>query len=353
MQTEFEFRQHLLEVTRGYRLSQVLITCAELGVFEALGSGAASSEELAFRLEVHPLALARLLEAAVALGWVEKQSRSYLMSPVAAACLSFESPFYLGNYLKREGAFYRRWSNLTQAVRTGQRPEENKKDEVVNTNWVQDFEMALYDIARTAAPAVAVALGPILTLPQRTAAEQPVRVLDVGGGHGAYSIALAEKYPDLEAVIFELPAAAEVAQSIRAKSRVADRVTVQAGDFKVNDLGSGFDLVLLFGVLVSETAEGAVALLGKVHQALRADGQVVIRGSYLNSDHNGPIDANLFDLHMLLSNSAGGAHTLNELTEWLAASGFEAPETLNLPAPEQSSLILARKKVSDSPNSGE
>jgi SAM-dependent methyltransferase len=351
MQTEFEFRQHLLEQTRGYRLSQVLITCAELGVFEALGSGAASSEELASCLEVHPLALSRLLDAAVALGWVEKQSRSYLMSPVAAACLSFESPFYLGNYLKREGAFYRRWSNLSQAVRTGQRPEENKKDEVVNTNWVQDFEMALYDIARTAAPAVAVALGP--TLPQKTMAKQPIRVLDVGGGHGAYSIALAEKYPDLEAIIFELPAAATVAQSIRAKSRVADRVTVQAGDFKVNDLGSEFDLVLLFGVLVSETAEGALALLGKVHKALRADGQVVIRGSYLNPDHNGPIDANLFDLHMLLSNSAGGAHTLNELTAWLAASGFEAPKTLNLPAPEQSSLILARKKISDSPNSGE
>jgi len=66
-------------------------------------------------------------------------------------------------------------------------------------------------------------------------------------------------------------------------------------------------------VLVSEPPPDAVALLRKVHAALRPDGQVVIRGFYLNAERSGPMDAALFDLHMLLSTGAGSAHSVAEL----------------------------------------
>ncbi len=198
--------------------------------------------------------------------------------------------------------------------------------------------MALYDIARTTAPATALALGPLLP-----GDKDKVRVLDVGGGHGAYSLALAQLYPGLEAVIFELPAAAEIAREIIAGSEVKNRVTVQTGDFKLDSLGSGFDLALLFGVLVSETQDSAIALLTEVYRALNPGALTVIRGNYLNEDRAGPLDATLFDLHMLLSNNRGGSHTLARVKSWLVKAGFEQPETLNLPAPDQFSLLVARK----------
>ncbi|MDQ2996155.1 MAG: acetylserotonin O-methyltransferase, partial [Chloroflexota bacterium] len=288
----------------------------------------------------HPVALARLLNAAVALGLLEKHDDRYANSPIAAACLAGEGPFYLGNLVKREGAFYRRWSRLTEAVRTGQRPEENIKDED-QSNWVRDFELALYDIARTAAPAIAEALQPLL--PQRSG--RPLRVIDIGGGHGAYSIALARRDSNMEAVVFELPAVTEVAREIVATSGVADRVAVQAGDFKTDDLGTNFDLALLFGILVSEPPADAVALLRKIHAALGPGGLVAIRGFYLAPDRAGPLEATLSDLHMLLSTDAGTAHTVDDVAAWLHEAGFLPPETVALPVPERSNLLVSRKSV--------
>ena len=340
MSAGVEYRRQVMELMRGYRSAQVLISCAELGVFEALRGSAAGAQELGERLGAHPMALSRLLGAAVALGLLEKDAAGYANSPLAATCLAEEGPFYLGHLVKREGAFYRRWSRLTEAVRTGKRPEENLRDEQAG-NWVRDFELALYDIARTAAPAIAEVLDPLL--PRRTG--QPIRVIDVGGGHGAYAVALARRNPAVEAVVFDLPTVIEVAPAIVAAADLADRVAFQAGDFKVDDLGTDFNLALLFGVLVSETAADSVALLRKVHAALVPGGMVAIRGFYLDADRSGPLEATLGDLHMLLSTDAGTAHTTDDVSAWLRAADFGIPEVLTSPPPERSSLLVARKPV--------
>jgi hypothetical protein len=102
-------------------------------------------------------------------------------------------------------------------------------------------------------------------------------------------------------------------------------------------------MALLFGVLVSEPDESAIALLKKVNEALLPGGVVVIRGFYLNAERSGPPDATLFDLHMLLSNSSGGAKTLDEVTGWLEEAGFRSFETVDFPPPERSSLLIAHK----------
>lgn len=343
METPEEHRQYLMDMLRVYRHSQILITCAELGVFSSLGRETLEVEKLAALLGTDPPALARLLNAAVALGLLEKEGTAYRVSPSTIECLvESRSPLYMGNLVKREGAFYRRWSRLTEAVRTGERPPENTADEQ-GVHWVRNFELALYDAARTTAPLVAKALEPFL--PQKAT---PRRVIDVGGGHGAYSIALAEHFAGLEAVVFELPAAAGVARDIIAASPVADRVTTQAGDFRVDDLGQGYDAALLFGVLVSETAASAKALLSKVYEALLPGGWVVIRGNYLNPDRISPLDATLSDLHMLLSTASGTVQTFEQLEGWLKDSGFNPPQKLELPPPERTSLTLAQKPLGSS-----
>lgn len=338
MPTPDDYRHQTLELLRGYRASQVLITCAELGVFVALGDGATGTDDLAARLGLDPAALARLLNAAVALGLLERRGEDYANNPLARTCLADEGPFSVGNLARREGAFFRRWSRLAEAVRTGRRPEENRRDEG-QTNWVRDFELALYDIARLNGPGIAEALGPLLS----GRADRPRRVIDIGGGHGGYSIALARRYADLQAVVFELPAVVPVAREIVASTEVADRVTVRSGDFKAEDLGTGYDLALLFGVLVSETATDAIALLCKTAAALAPGGAAVIRGFYLDAARTGPPEATLFDLQMLLSTGAGAAHRVDDIAGWLAEAGFAPPEVLALPAPEESRLLVARK----------
>ena len=80
-----------------------------------------------------------LLNTAVALGWLEKRDNCFYNAPIAQTCLVRGGPAFIADTLKLESAFYRRWEHLTNAVKTGQRPEENVRDEKPE-DWVRRFE---------------------------------------------------------------------------------------------------------------------------------------------------------------------------------------------------------------------
>ncbi len=323
MTDELTHWQTINQMMRSYRQSHLLITCAQLDVFRQLADGPLPLADLAQRTGAEEAALRRLLDAAVAFDLLTKNDGRYANGPLAETCLAREGPYYLGNLLRREGAFYQRWSYLTEAVRSGQRPEANIRDEE-QTDWVLGFELALFDLARVNGPRIAAAL----TLP----AGQPVRVLDVGGGHGGYSMALARRYPNVEATVFELPAAAEVARQIIAGEGMSERVAVQVGDFQKEELGDGeYNLLLLFGVLVSETPENKLVLLQKSYRALKPDGRGAIRAFGLDGEGAGPPEATLFSLQMLLSNNTGDLSTRGEIDQLLVQAGFTDLQLLDTP----------------------
>lgn len=319
----------------GYRSSQILMTCNHLGIFHQLAGGPRRADEIAKLTGSHPEASRRLLNAAVALGLLTKTGGKYTNGSLAAACLAKDGPFFLGNMARHEQAAYERWTRLSEAIGTGRWPESNRQMEE-RTLWVRNFEMALYDMARTIAPLIAE----VLALPT----ERSLQLLDIGGGPGGYSMALARRYPRLNATVFELPAAAKVAREVIAAEGLTGRVKVQTGDFQREDLGKGYDVVLIFGVLVSETDEGKRALLRKAHAALVPGGLLVIREFLLNPDDPAKSpEAALFSLHMLLANSVGNVVSLAEIKNLVAEAGFERIRRLKLPAWVGSTLCLARK----------
>lgn len=335
-----EHWQTIQSILRGYRAAQVLITCTQLGVFGQLAAGGNSAADLAVAVGVEARALARLLNAAVSLDLLTKQDGLYANAPLAESCLVEGGPYHLGNLVGREWAFYQRWSYLPDAVRSGQRPDANIRDEG-QRNWVLDFELALYDIARAYGPAVAEALALL--------EERPIRILDVGGGHGGYSMALARRYPNAEPTVFELSAAAEVARYIIGNEGMSERVAVQVGDFQKEGLGEGYDLLLLFGVLVSESPEGKLTLLRKAYDALVPGGKIAIRGFWLDDDRAGPAEATFFSLHMLLSTSEGDISTLTQLESLVKEAGFERPSLLPLPSWPDTGLYVAVKPNDSEP----
>lgn len=325
--------QHLQSLLQGYRQAQVLITATQLDIFRTLAEGPLSAEELAQRSGTHAGAMRRLLNAAAALGLLEKDGDRYQNSAMSEACLAREGRFYLGNLVRREAPFYRRWGRLIDGVRSGRMAPASEGDEE-SLAGVRDFELGLLDLARVSAPAIAEALP----VPD----DRPARVLDVGGGHGAYSIALARRYPQLHATVFELPHAAQVAREVIAAEEMTERVSVQTGDFQKEGLGSDYDVILLFGILGGESAEGKVALLRKTYEALAPGGALVIRGFAAGEPARDLQDA-IFSLHLLLFTEAGDSPTLGELYEALESSGYRHPQIISLPEWIGTQLLVARK----------
>src|SRR5205085_11884416 len=93
------------------------------------------------------------------------------------------------------------------------------------------------------------------------------RLLDLGGGTGAMSIALCRRFPALAAIVFERPAIAEEARRLVRESGV-ERIEVREGDFVADSLPGGCDVVLLANVLSMFDAETSRALLGRVFSSL-------------------------------------------------------------------------------------
>ena len=74
------------------------------------------------------------------------------------------------------------------------------------------------------------------------------RILDVGGGSGALSIAIAEAHPHLSCTVFDLDVVCAIATEYFAASPASDRLHSLAGDMFSGPLPTGFD-----GVILSQT----------------------------------------------------------------------------------------------------
>jgi hypothetical protein len=327
-------RRRIAELAAGFRQAQVLFACVELGVFDALAARPSTSADVAAATATDARALELLLNAAAALGLLAKDRGRFRLDQEAASLLTRDSPASMIHSLELQAQFYRRWGSLADAVRTGQRPQENARDETPS-DWIERFVYGIYSTARPIAPLIAASLE----LPR----DRDLRLIDVGGCHGAYSMALADRYPRLSVVVYELPRVVPVARRLIAEAGWSERVSVVEGDFQREGLGAGYDLALVFGVLNGEPPAGRSALIRKVFDALASGGLIVLRDSVLDPDRAGPPEAALFALQMLLATDGGGLDTRDDWARWLADAGFEPPFEIELPPEARGPLVVARK----------
>jgi hypothetical protein len=303
-------------------------------VFEALKEGPAATVAVAQKVGAEPRALGLLLNTAAALGLLHKSKDQFSNKSLVAACLLPGAPGSMVRSIRLQTAFYRRWGRLAEAVRTGMRPEEDRRDEAAG-DWVRNFVFGLYDMARPLAPFIAETLD----LP----GDRPLRVIDVGGCHAAYSLALARCHPLLTAVVFDLPAVVPFAREIIAQEGLAGRVVVQEGNFQCEGLGAGYDVALVFGVLNGEPPEDRSALIRKVYDCLNPGGRIVLRDFVLDDDRAGPPEAAIFALQMLLATESGGLDTRNDWADWLVLAGFTPPQAIAIPDGNGGPLVMAYK----------
>jgi len=170
------------------------------------------------------------------------------------------------------------------------------------------------------------------------------RLLDVGGGHGLYSIRFCRRHPGLMATVFDLPQALDAARQTIVAERMTDRVSVQRGNFAHDDLGSGYDVVLLFNILHAWQPEQNVALLHKVAAALGPGGLVVVLGQ-LPGKAMGPVAEAVARLQALnmFNAEAAQAYAFEDIAGWLAAAGFAGARRIRLRKSPGFALMLATK----------
>ena len=320
----------LAQTLRAFQESRVMLTAIELDLFTAVGQGA-SAREVAAKLATDARATEMLMNALVAMGMLAKQGGTFQNTPVAARYFVKDSPDDARAALMHTVHLWRRWSTLTRCVRAGTAVAREEAREP-GDEWTWAFIAAMHRNAVERASQVVQAVG----------TEGVERLLDVGGGSGAYSIAFARASEKIHAELLDLETVIPIAQSHIEKAGLADCIKTRAGDLRAGKLGEGFNLVFVSAICHMLSPEENRDLLERCHAALAPGGRVVIQDFILEADKTAPKSAALFALNMLVGTRAGASYSEEEYAAWLRETGFQDVRRIRLPGP--SGLMLGTRR---------
>jgi acetylserotonin N-methyltransferase len=153
------------------------------------------------------------------------------------------------------------------------------------------------------------------------------RLLDVAGGGGTISIALARANQGLIATVMDLPGMAEVATAMAMRLGVSDRVRFHGADMFKAGWPAGSDAVLFSNIFHDWELPRCRDLARTAYQALPAGGRLFVNEMLFDESRTGPLGTALFSA-MMLFKMEGRQFTLSALTRLLEDAGFRDVQPL-------------------------
>jgi len=317
----------IFEIAQGFMASKHLFAASELGVFEALGEGPVDLDGLAARTGLTRRTARIAADAMVAIGLMEVRGGRYANTPVAAMFLSGATPADLRPLLRFwDRLSYPAWDDLAGALGRGRPAREIFE--------IDDDLVPVMSAGIAAATAAACrALPAVAGLPTAS------RVLDIGGGTGSWSIALAAADPALTATVLELADVARVAGEQLRAAGYTDRINVRVGDVLADDLPSGFNAFLLANLVHYFTPETNQSILRRIRAAAKTGSRLLIADFWTDPTHTQPLAAALMAGEFAIHVNDGDVYSVAEGASWLAATGWRA--TGHTPLAGPISLVTA------------
>jgi len=308
-----------LDIQRAFIVSRLINSAERLQLFRLLHGKRMNAAAIGHALKIHKFYLKPFLDAFVSLGLLRKASDTYLTTPLADKYFIKERSIYWTRQYSKECALaYKALTVLEKALASGRscksitglsKPthiEAMKRDR----RQAEDFTQMLFHLHQ----GVATALANYLDLSWHRA------VLDVGGGSGVMSIALAKKNPHLRACILDIGPVCEIAARNTRRAGVSARVKTLTGDMR-RRLPEDFDVIMFCDV-------GPVSqqLLMTAFKCLPAHGLVVLADRYLSPDGTKPLDRLLE--HFV--GSSFGLATWKDMVQAMRSCGFQTVKARNV-----------------------
>ena len=321
----------MLDVYMPMMKSSAIISAGRLGLFEALAAGPLPVAQLAEKIQSSLKGTAALADFLIALGYLEKQGER--LANTASTQRWFTS---VGQVDYTPGLLWTHeaWpmmGGLAEAVRSGH-PEKTLWDAMIEQSH-------LGELFSSYMAAFASDLGPDLLKHVPVSPEQH-RLLDLGGSHGLHAIRFCRRYPQLNAVIVDLPSALTETGATIEKEQLAERIRLSPGDLQAQDWGSEHDLVFYLSVAHNHTAEENRQVIRRIGDTLSPGGLLVIH-EYLAESPLDALDA-AFRLTLLVETGTQ-TYRYEDYRNWLTTAGFDSIVRIDLDPREKGSLILARR----------
>jgi SAM-dependent methyltransferase len=298
----------------GLIAARAVTTAVMLGVFEALHERPSSSPELAERLGLDPLGVDTLGTALVTLGYLEDAGDGRVANtPTTERLLVRSSSESIATFVGAQADLH--WEVLDilpDVVRSG-RPYAMHEDRHGDTDRWEAYIRGLFEISRAEHEENA----------SRIPVENPRRLVDVAGGHAAFSMAMCRRHPGLEATVIDLPPSVAVGRRIVAEQGYGDRVSFREGDVFEVGLGGQIDVVSVFNLVHHLPEERDRDLCRMAREALRPGGFLVIGDSARPEPGEAVSEHGAISSVLFYAWSHGRNFAPSEIRGWVQDAGLE------------------------------
>lgn len=327
-----------MQILSGVYAAKTLAAAVELDLFSKISGRGTTFEEAGEILALKPRPAEMLLSGCASLGLLKRRKGRFYNSALAEKFLVRGKDEYFGDMVRMvDQRAYLPWLHVTTALKTdraltwGDHPGLFEALSA-NPDSQRLFTEAMHSVSVNSGRAMAEAFD---FAPYR-------RLLDIGGGSGAYCIEAARRHPHLKAAVFDIAPALEIANEKIAQAGLSDRVETIPGDFFGEDLPRDADVALLSMILHDWGPEKNLGILRKAYEALPAGGVVIVSELMMDDDKTGPASAALMSLTMLIE-AEGRNYTWSEYTEWLEQVGFRNIERIPIQSPGANGLLIGHK----------
>ena len=293
----------------------VVLAADKLDLFRFLAAAPADANQIRTKLELPARSVEAIMATLAASGFVVKHDQRFHLTDVGRAYLLPDSHFYWVPMLRNVGLLGAAPDLLMERLRSENLGPEDR----VTIRWEQGV-ISLEDAQRANQNFHSHSFPAAMGLARAVDFSDVGRLLDVAGGGGSFSIALALRYPNLRCTIADLPNVVANTDAFIERYGCQDRVDTHAFNMFEDAWPSGYDAIFFSNIYHDWDAKRRQDLTDRAFASLPGRGRILIHEMLLNDAADGPLTAALFSVMML--NTRGKQFTFHELQALLEQAGF-------------------------------
>ena len=315
-------------MVNSYKLTSLIITANNIGIFDSLNENAKNLEQIAKEIKIPSNRIEPILNGLVFNKIIEKNEIGYYLTEYKDVLLK-DSKFNQTGYIDFAQIVMGKYNNLENAIKDNNFSFNNFKD--LTEKQAENFMKGMQANAVPQAEYIASKYN-----------FENHNILDIGAGAGTYLITVSKKYQSIKGKMIDLPQVSKIQNRNIEREHLKDRLVSVSCDYNTDFPKENYDDVFLFAVVHQEPEENVRNLLDNIYNVLKSNGRLFLTSFFLNDDKISPEFSVQFAIEMLANSKNGKVYTHNEIKKLLKDSNFKNIERIDdIPSP--ATLYIANK----------
>ena len=308
MEVEEQTRK-LKEMINSYKLTYLIISANEIGIWDCLSDQSKDLLQIAKDLTLEASRLEPILNALTSYKIISKNKKGYYLDEYDKV-LNKNSEYNQLGYINFAQTIMAKYQNLAEAVKDKEFAAKQFKE--LTEKEAESFMRGMEVNAIPQAEFIA-----------NTYHFENHKILDVGAGAGTYLITVAKKYKTVTGKMIDLPQMVKLQNKKIEKEKLEAQIISEECNYNERFPREKQDDVFLFAVVHQESKENLNKLLKNIYSVLNPEGRLFLTSFFLNEDKISPEFSVQFAVEMLMNSNNGRVYTHSEIQDLMVQNKFK------------------------------